>query len=717
MAQWRAVLVGVLGIWACACGSGGSGGGGSGGTGSIAPIDFDTPVVPPAHLVIIQPSARDGFVTDQPSLELSGVVSDASQFEKLWWESNAASGDLKVTDDAWITASIALSPGDTRFTVSGQRSDGSVVSDALNVTLNTSAAFTAPLWADPPYVFAGESTEFTFHVGLDAAVTTATVIKTDEHGNPDGDLAPLALNGLEWTATTSLALSEPGATYVRVRAETSAGPALSEVIALTALLRPEQAQLDELEALMKESEDVYDKALATSGDDREARTQLFAFMSHQPSVVQADPGPKGEYFHFVHETGVQLARSFAPPDVKGNPHVRSTQAIANEQGVVKLRKANAELADSIEPKVRAQRCPRFDYTNNSVAQVKDYRDLAAYGLIVISAHGYSGGTEKFPQRDLIWTDQEASAGDIFREGDPLILDIIAGSVAVELSAPYRYLITPKLIRSYVHGMPDSIVFNGTCHSARSGDMAKAFLGAGAAAYIGFTSGSDALWVANHARGFFDQIMDGASAKDAFTFIVNEFGFDDPNPKNFGTTILPYYRIPDIHATGVCMGTTELEFEQTNAAGTQKSTVLSQDKLAHMPLQGEFRLVERTISCEVHDLSVDASAGLDGTGSSHETYELKDDRTKFFLPPGLAPLWTLDPEYKAPNWVDFTAFDAINGTNKYKGGCPWYGAGLTTPFLEPTELTEQGITVDRGLGGLPGISGYLKMNYEFATAFE
>lgn len=113
--------------------------------------------------------------------------------------------------------------------------------------------------------------------------------------------------------------------------------------------------------------------------------------------------------------------------------------------------------------------------------LNDFRDLRTYETIVITSHG----------------DSSLLYGTLLNTGDAYTLeelranlaDVVTGRVALTNGS---FSITPRFISRYAGSLNDSIVYVGSCRSAFNSSLADAFLGQGAAAFVGYTDyvGSD-----------------------------------------------------------------------------------------------------------------------------------------------------------------------------------------------------------------------------------
>lgn len=111
---------------------------------------------------------------------------------------------------------------------------------------------------------------------------------------------------------------------------------------------------------------------------------------------------------------------------------------------------------------------------NQNISVDDFKNLGQYDTVVITSHGDGSRHgviiltgDKIDGTDL--TDRKA--------------DLVTGRVGLVKNT---FSITPRFIKHYTGSMDDSIVYVGACRSAYDRTMANAFLGLGAAAYIGYT---------------------------------------------------------------------------------------------------------------------------------------------------------------------------------------------------------------------------------------
>lgn len=268
------------------------------------------------------------------------------------------------------------------------------------------------------------------------------------------------------------------------------------------------------------------------------------------AISQKQPGTRGGGSEV--DTPVTLAeaplRSFASAlprtqTIASNDEEEAAENMVGSKRAIILSPYHAEFAPNdesaaIEQLLRDSCCPEYDVTHlaDQATSVDSFKNLDSYGIIAIISHGdtvWKGlfeGAEGFlgllPREDpfMLFSSEFVNQFSVRRRED----DLLSGRVAlVNLSATDGvYSILPSFIPYYSTGeFPNSLVYLGTCKSARNDSMAQAFLRQGAKTYLGYTNYVSTKFAQRVGLEFFQRFMgtptrttggeDGAYIPDQF----------------------------------------------------------------------------------------------------------------------------------------------------------------------------------------------------------
>ena len=179
----------------------------------------------------------------------------------------------------------------------------------------------------------------------------------------------------------------------------------------------------------------------------------------------------------------------------------------------------------------------IEYGAAGAGNVEDFKNLGAYGVIVIATHGDSfyNGIMSFWNDVLGWnwplfgglcvldTNMAITPANMVTYED----DLRKGRLVVYHGN--RYGIAPRFIDRYCGSLPNSLVWMGTCRGAWNGTLAGAFLGRGAGAYLSFDDYVSVTWPIDLCVEMIETMVEpGNTLDDAFTAgQLDPFGGADP----------------------------------------------------------------------------------------------------------------------------------------------------------------------------------------------
>ncbi|HMR07089.1 MAG TPA: hypothetical protein PKA88_15000, partial [Polyangiaceae bacterium] len=690
--------------------------------GPTGSIDVHEPDPPAAYVIIDSPGARSRITVAASPITLGGMLGDLEPMTNLTWESDRGDSGVLPLEAAWQSQPIDVPAGDTRITVRGILKDGTAVGDAVTVTHNPGIAFSSPLWMTPTQAFAGQVVEVSFSIGLldpTAPVDSVSIVRTDEKGATIAEVTALAFDGQKWTGTAVMGESQPDRTRLRAKITAGAQTALSETVLFQTFALPDDAVFERARALLDEVVDRYQGLESAGWAPQDARQKLAGFLAEQSDIVWFDTGTRGELFSWQLDSGIRQVFSLRPPEARANPTIGTPKARINESFTFQWTPVGAQLGDTVGPKIKLQLCPRYSVDIETAAKVADYGKLAGNGLLLFSSHGDAGGL-RF-KSEVFDLDEDTRFETIYTEEinvpKSYALEKVSGQIVMAASTDVFgkeqvYLgVTERFIASVAGGLPDSIVFAATCNSAHHGKLAEAFLGAGAKTYVGATGLVSFDWGAGYTRAFFESLVDGDTPEEAQAFLKGLIGEFDPQWTKTRFRVLGSSKIA---ATGLCEGKTTYTYKFDGPNGSTDIDASSVDKMSHVPSLSSLLMRSRQETCSHHQLSSDGSAGLDGTGQTSEVYTL-DEALDKQLEKTVLNFFYIDPALNNSDWVNYKSF-GVGVSDQYADNCPWGFGGPTNPLLDPTEVTQTGIKVDRAAGTGAFDSGTLTVEITFPDKF-
>ena len=478
---------------------------------------------------ITDPSGARGHLLCTGTAVLGGVA--FGEIESMSWKKGDLSGQI-TPSFYWQTSGIALDKGDNPITITAVGKDGSVATDTIVVTSHSCPLAGLRLRVSPDHIFAGEPRRLTFTLSLPLGTVEAGDVKLYGTGEDGANLSPLDVSDLRddglstgsrcdpvagdlvYTGCRVADQAPPGRLCYRARVPIGLDTVATPTVCVDVLSRFDSAACFQIGKVLEAGRTAYASASAHEAGVELARTAALATASTVP-VADSGLAAGGWGIWLRFSNGVLAALPLGIPDgFRGTP-VGSHRAI-----LFRAAAGGSEILQGAG-KLTDKTCPPWDTRGpheKQDATLSRFRELAGNGVIAFSAHGgafFDGQTAGFGWRhsgyqEVIWTgeavhceelsshavacekDSECPPGGLCRpvgadgEGECVEqthADLLRGRVAV---GPESYGITPAFVDHYTGGLlPGSLVYAGSCHSLFNGSLAMAFLGAGAASYVGF----------------------------------------------------------------------------------------------------------------------------------------------------------------------------------------------------------------------------------------
>ncbi|MDD1632486.1 MAG: hypothetical protein LUP91_09795, partial [Methylococcaceae bacterium] len=282
----------------------------------------------------------------------------------------------------------------------------------------------------------------------------------------------------------------------------------SPVFVLDVVSHMTPSQVEEIRTGLDGAGDAWEANLAEFGDTAKARKETVKAIKKLPGVRAAGVSPDGFTIWMQHDTGVYSALLLAPdpaPDqlaplqvITGSAVRPATVAQSAEATAPKAEIGNNKVlfwepfADdytsygSFESKVRpildASVCPKFEstYVHDAGCTVASLALFPSYGTVVITGHGGVVNGQV-----VVSTREEVSWGDWWN-GNYKDRQLIPVKVRIgyDLLRTVFKAFTPAYV-SRLGDFPQSLIVNTACSGLDNDTLKDAFLGKGAAAYLGY----------------------------------------------------------------------------------------------------------------------------------------------------------------------------------------------------------------------------------------
>ncbi|HKO44896.1 MAG TPA: hypothetical protein VJU84_16585 [Pyrinomonadaceae bacterium] len=473
---------------------------------------------------------------------------------------------VQLSEQNTLSIEVRSSPGS--FVLVTILSDTPPVSPIGGVTVNPDALFinepaVVTIRAVIPYDPAGGTPPAT----LQRVDNSGNVLATEGSLTDDGNLS----NGDEIKGDGIFSLrkvfSSAQAERIRLRIALQQGVLVinSKVFFLDVFAHLTDAELNAIKTLQANAEQFYKNFV---GSKQDARNATLALITQDPNVLQAGLSENGNGIWILYKSGVLGGVMLNPANTKGggggaawpfgpviNPYAALfSQPLLLQGGDnrIKNRKAivlspflfdfgAADEGDEIKQLLEDSACPAYDVTNltDAAVTVNTVKTLNQFGVVAISSHGdtFYNGILSF------WTDQFGwnffGAQVVFLTGEAVTnankvaneIDLKKGRLAITNSGTSHYAILPSFIEHYSGGgYPNSLIYMSSCRSTFNNSMSNAFLGKGAATYLGYSEYVDAAFANQAGVSFFTIFLGDPPETTGDSFVPGQS--DSGNPPAF-----------------------------------------------------------------------------------------------------------------------------------------------------------------------------------------
>lgn len=503
------------------------------------------------------------------------ATDDVSVSTVTWENEAGGDGDATVSGEDFTISDIALEDGDNEITVTATDGEGNTSTDTILVVYNQYITFSTILNLSQDYLYVDEAADITATIGIedDTDVTSVELVQVAADGamtnlkemTDDGDADS---NGDDiigdnvYSAKVSFNEDAAGTVTLRAKVTSADGTSYSETTALTVMEHLTETELSIITSTPDEAEAQYEdlvtanlsKGLSSKSAAEDAANDLVTWLEETEGVERAGVSSSGNGVWWVYSSGVlgglvlnadtnetrggeisKTAHSYLPfksskssifKDADDAITVGSNRAILLAPYHTQFEGWGGDETDEISTTLTNSACPVYTVDGtyqNANATVELFKTLDDYGVVVITSHGdnwYEGILSWYQDRfgkDEITGVMDWMSQVIILTGTTLTVDnkddyeadIRKNRLVVTNSQ--RLAITPAFVRRYNSGMPDSVVYLGSCRSTYNNTMAYAFLAAGAQVVYGYSDYVSSVFAYNHGQDLFDDLVDGTES--------------------------------------------------------------------------------------------------------------------------------------------------------------------------------------------------------------
>jgi len=427
----------------------------------------------------------------------------------------------------WQVGPVLLKAGDNRIQVVAENDTAVVASDRLVVTHYATPLQEVQLQASPAHVVRNVSTRVRFTAPLQygqidsnqvnlyvvdgegANLSPVDVVKMKDDGLDDGDSAcDLTAGDGIYSICKSILPTGDGDWYGRARINvTSFGVVDTPVLRLQVVDPLTEEACNAIESSLLAAQNAY-----VAAGNHEA-----GVVAAQGALADGGASATGAAAHGLGVWAQYGGGALAAVSLGLPAGSRATQTVGSRRmhllsplaGGSNEVAAAATAADDTP-------CPPFENTDvhdGGAAKLEQFRSLSGAGYVSIAAHGgaFFQGMEtpaswRFGgEQEVLWSGQSIDCSQFSSAGKPcaapadcaspamcvggrcahpLAADVADGRVVFGLS---HWGITPAFVSHYADGgLANAVVTVGACYSHYNATMARAFVGAGAGAYMGFS---------------------------------------------------------------------------------------------------------------------------------------------------------------------------------------------------------------------------------------
>jgi len=536
---------------------------------NVADVDTEAP-----SIFILSPTSSEVYVTSESHITISGIANDNIAIKSVTYISSNGLTGTAVGTDEWSIPDLELALGENVIEVTASDVNDNKATATIKITRNQTLAFIGTPTVTPNVMFTNEPKDVwvtaTIAPNESLIASSVKLIEVDENNNVIREICNLYDNGdlsvgdeikgdNTFSVICTLSFPTEGTRYFRVVAKTQETEGevegTSAVFTINVLdwedAQQEALTIEQIHAMIQEKLNelgdlpadelaniLIEWLLTLPGVESVAYEDGILIITHSSGIVS--------YVILEDNGDIKGASSGASKDRRRGPAVplsKQTRGIYNSPTPFKnfaastiddvILSKNVLIWAPYEDEFTVDMGPSLNTIfNNSPASLNvtyltlgectraSLKNLSNYGIVVIDSHGREG--------NLIFTREkvELVSGNDIAQITENISDIIWSycQMVTRKDGTY-YAITPKYIKERVIGvMPNSVIFNGTCESLMTDNLANAFISKGAKTYVGFKGDVSATACKVKADEFFSNLA-GPYLKTTGESFMN-YGMED-----------------------------------------------------------------------------------------------------------------------------------------------------------------------------------------------
>jgi len=561
------------------------------------PNDKESP-----SLVITSPTSDFSFLSQTDHVTISGTANDNHSVLRIDWADNHGNKGTANGTNNWIISNIGLSNGDNIITITAYDNAGNSKAIEIVVTYNQFLTFLGNPFILPNCFFVNTPTDVTIKVSILSNPrldqNSVKLIEVSQNGIvineicqlfDDGDLQhgdDIKGDGV-YGNIVNITRADPGNTYLRVKANTTESQgevaSFSPISTISVVNEVTQEVVQQI-LTIQHAGDAKFQELITSVSKEQAISQTINYLKGQTDVTSAVTTVSGD-ISVTYSSGLKGMILTGENGSEGGgggvstilerekkiriPLTNQTRGTYNQikslssdpnkildKDVIlygpcytQFVSWGTEFLDNLNTTLSNSSCSKFNvtYLKNAQADLASLKALSNYGMIVMHTHGGLDENDNV----LFQSGEEVSYFSLY------IIDWILGRICPgNYLEKQVWLVKPSFITAYNNNFPKSIVYNGSCESAKNTTMSNAFLTKGANTYFGFTESVSGTFDQQMANQLFPEIITNNKTTGE-AFIPNQHDNSDPPA---------YFVMFGNDQTSFSSGLVNGDFEEGNLSG-------------------------------------------------------------------------------------------------------------------------------------------------------
>jgi hypothetical protein len=506
------------------------------------------------RVLVLAPTNQPAITTVKATIDLSGIALGGATAVR--WSAPGGSGMADGTAQ-WSAKAIPLVPGENKIVLKADPpagAGGSVTDTTITVKRNTFLGMRGRPAVSPEASFIGDTTDVIATVALDmtgeADPATLAVAQVDAHGNlttaahmaDDGDFAhsgdEIPGDGV-YAGRFTIMKTQVGQLTLAVQAQDKTGAAT------------EAATMGSIDFVAHLTDAEYMGAAALAdGMQHQLDTQMTAGLTvaygaaldvaaQDPNVTASGVSHEGSGTWALTNAGVIAAAGSPHDDERGGVEVGNHVLWGGSPFAAGL--GDADEAKDAAGALAASACPAYDalagaggaYLDDAVTLDK-LRGMTKAGVIVLTTHGTTFD-ETYAETPALDVHEFLATGEVVTPEARARWELNLKTHRMAIGptgadGKQRFLVSAKFIRS-LGRFPGSLVYVGACRSYYMGELAAAFLEAGASAYLGYTDMVKGDFAYSTGKALFQCLLTGKGAGGGAATVAECF---DPTKDDGGS---------------------------------------------------------------------------------------------------------------------------------------------------------------------------------------